>query len=172
MQVRVVIFGNSGSGKSTLARTVAATWKVPHLDLDTVAWGESETPTRQALDVSQAAIERFTAEHDSWVVEGCYADLLPFAIAQARQVIFLDPGTDACVANCRARPWEPHKYASKELQDARLPMLEDWVRSYPTRDDEYARSRHLKLLETFPGCSLHARSNDHDALDWLQTVSA
>ena len=32
--------------------------------------------------------------------------------------------------HCRARPWEPGKYATKADQDAKLPLLLDWVRAY------------------------------------------
>ena len=29
----------------------------------------------------------------------------------------------ACIANAKQRSWEPHKYASKEAQDANLELL-------------------------------------------------
>jgi aminoglycoside phosphotransferase len=44
--------------------------------------------------------------------------------------VFLNPGVEACVANARLRPWEPHKYASKAAQDANLEMLIAWIRDY------------------------------------------
>jgi hypothetical protein len=34
------------------------------------------------------------------------------------------------VANAFSRPWEPHKYLSKEAQDANLEMLMGWIRAY------------------------------------------
>lgn len=51
------------------------------------------------------------------------------------ELIFLNPGVEACVRHCRARPWESHKYPTRDAQDANLAMLIDWVRSYPSRDD-------------------------------------
>jgi hypothetical protein len=55
------------------------------------------------------------------------------------------------VQNCRARPWEPHKYASKAEQDANLPMLLDWVRAYDSRDDEFSLRAHRRLFKSFNG---------------------
>ena len=51
----------------------------------------------------------------------------------------------------RARPWEPHKYASKAEQDANLPLLLDWVRDYETRDDEFSLRSHRRLYDNFAG---------------------
>ena len=65
--------------------------------------------------------------------------------------MFLNPGVDTCVAHCRARPWEPHKYATPEAQDANLAMLIGWVRSYATRDDTCSLAAHQALYRSFPG---------------------
>ena len=80
-------------------------------------------------------------------MEGCYADLAELALAHATHLVFLNPGVEACVANCRARPWEPHKYSSAAAQDRNLPMLVEWVRGYATRDDEYSLRRHRELFD-------------------------
>ena len=61
------------------------------------------------------------------MIEGCYGDLIAAVLPRTTRLVFLNPGVDACIANCRARPWEPHKYASKEAQDANLAMLIGWV---------------------------------------------
>ncbi len=73
------------------------------------------------------------------------------ALSGASELRFLNPGVDACVANCRARPWGPHKYPSKEEQDARLDFLLDWVREYATRADEYSLAAHRRLYDAFGG---------------------
>lgn len=87
----------------------------------------------------------------SWVIEGCYADLIEFVTASATEMIFLNPSTDDCVANARRRPWEPHKYPSKEAQDTNLEMLIGWIRAYPDRDDPCSLKSHLALYERFGG---------------------
>ena len=46
MMNKVLIFGNSASGKSTLALKLASQYKLAHLDLDTIAWQASKSPTR------------------------------------------------------------------------------------------------------------------------------
>jgi hypothetical protein len=64
--------------------------------------------------------------------------------------VLLDPGVDACIANARARPWEPHKYDTKAAQDANLAMLLEWIAAYTTRDDAMSHAAHRALFEAFP----------------------
>lgn len=155
---RIIVLGNSGSGKSTLARALAATGQVPHLDLDTLAWAPTSPPTRRPLSASIAAITEFMDAHDTWVVEGCYADLLAAAADRCTRLVFLNPGVEACSANCRARPWEPHKYPSPEAQDQNLGMLLAWVRDYETRGDECSLQAHRRLFDRFAAEKLEATS--------------
>jgi adenylate kinase family enzyme len=155
---RVLIFGNSGAGKSTLARQLAAERGLAALDLDSLAWQPGMPPRRRPLAESAAAVRAFTALHPSWVVEGCYSDLLELALPECTELVFLNPGVDACVAHCIARPWEPHKYTSKAEQDARLPLLLDWVRDYETRDDEFSLRSHRRLYDHFAGLKRELRS--------------
>ncbi len=160
-----MIFGNSGSGKSTLARAKAGSLGCPHLDLDTVAWEEGlEVPTRRALGASEGAIRRFLAGHRSWVVEGCYADLLEFVTPEATLLIFLNPGVEVCVDNARARPFEPHKYPTKAAQDANLELLTGWIARYPERDDEFSLAAHRRIFDAYPGDKIELTSNERDAL--------
>ena len=107
---RIVIFGNSGSGKTTMARELSRRHGLPHLDLDSLAW---DVPAvRKPLDESNRLLENYLDEHEQWVIEGCYADLLAGAISRASELRFLNPGIEACIRNCRSRPWEPEKYLS------------------------------------------------------------
>lgn len=148
---RVVIFGNSGSGKSTLAKRLVLERGLAHLDLDTLAWAPTSPPERKPLEVSLRAIRQFTNENSAWVIEGCYADLLAFVCQSCDEMIFLNPGVEVCVANCRSRPWEPHKYPSKAAQDENLEMLIGWVREYETRSDDFSLASHRSLFDTFGG---------------------
>lgn len=146
---RIIVFGNSGSGKTTLARSLASDFGLAHLDLDQLAW--SAPGVRRPLAESEAAIRSFLQGQSDWVIEGCYADLLEIALPFCTELRFLNPGTEACVANCMARPWEPEKYPSKEAQDANLAFLLDWVREYDRRSDEYSLTRHRELFDRFSG---------------------
>lgn len=146
---RVLLFGNSGSGKTTMARALAVKHGLAHLDLDGLAW---EAPgVRRQREESVRAVHEFVEAHLEWVIEGCYGDILEAALPFASEVRFLNPGVEACLANCRARPWEPEKYASKEAQDEMLESLLGWVREYETRTDEYSLARHRELFERFGG---------------------
>jgi adenylate kinase family enzyme len=148
---RILIFGNSGAGKSTLARILAKAHGLAHLDLDVLAWEQADAPVRRALDRSRGEIEKFTAANNGWVIEGAYSNLLWLLLDECSELVFLNPGVEACVANCRSRPWEPHKYADPETQQRNLAFLLGWVREYESRDDEYSLSGHRWLFDRFNG---------------------
>jgi len=157
---RVVVFGNSGSGKSTLANLRANLLSCAHLDLDTVAWQAGQgSPTRRSLGDSEELIAPFLAENDCWVIEGCYSDLLELVIPHCTEIVFLNPGVEVCATNCRGRPWEPHKYASSEKQDANLPMLLAWVEQYTHRNDEFSLQSHRRIFDSFAGDKQEYTSN-------------
>jgi adenylate kinase family enzyme len=156
---RILIFGTSGSGKSTLARALSRIHRAEHLDLDVIAWRADQPTVRAAFDDSRRELMRFIERFDDWVIEGCYSDLLREAATYCTEMIFLNPGVEACVENCRSRPWEPHKYASREAQDANLGMLVEWVREYETREDEFSLTEHSKLYEQHQGKKAEYKSN-------------
>jgi adenylate kinase family enzyme len=149
--VRVVIIGNSGSGKSMLARRLAEAADVPVLDLDTIAWEPGPEPVRSSDAGALARLRAFCDASPGWVVEGCYGELARAALAWRPELLFLDPGEAACLANCRARPWEPHKYASREAQDAALPSLLRWVSDYYRREGELSLAFHRALFDAYDG---------------------
>ncbi|MCF6193003.1 MAG: hypothetical protein L3J46_01565 [Kangiellaceae bacterium] len=148
---KILIFGNSGSGKSTLAAKIAAADNIAHLDLDTLAWLPVVPPERASLTVSRAKIRDFTSKNESWVIEGCYADLLETVCPDVTEIIFLNLPVELCIENARNRPWEPHKYITKEAQDDNLSMLIDWITQYMKRDDEFSYKSHIKFYQSFMG---------------------
>lgn len=156
--MKVVVVGNSGSGKSTLAKRLSRARRLAHLDLDTLAWLPG--PVRRPLAESEAKIGEFIAACPQWIIEGCYADLLGTPLAHASRLVFLNPGVEACIANARARPFEPHKYATKEAQDANLGMLERWIREYETRTDEFSLQAHRTLFDAFAGPKVELTSRE------------
>lgn len=156
---RVLIFGNSGSGKSTRARALAESGGLAHLDLDVLAWLPAQPPQRRPLDECRQRIAEFTAENDSWVIEGCYADLLKLAEPLTDQMIFMNLDTGQCTANARNRPWEPHKYESRAAQDENLPMLLEWIADYPNRTDDCSLAAHERLFDEFAGPKVRITDN-------------
>lgn len=147
---RIIIFGNSGSGKSTLAKKYQNEG-LSHLDLDTIAWEMNPDPVRKSLNKSKALIDEFLNNNQSWVIEGCYSDLLEIVSKEATEAIFMNLSVEQCIANAKARPWEPHKYESKEAQDENLAMLIDWIKQYETRDDTFSYKAHQALFQKFKG---------------------
>jgi adenylate kinase family enzyme len=149
--MRIAILGNSGSGKSTLAHWLARRGDAAVLDLDMLAWIPGAEVLRRPLAESGAELRTFCERHPRWVIEGCYAGMIEVALSYRPTLIFLNPGTAICEAHCRARPWEPHKYASREAQDANLEPLLAWVRDYAQREGELSLASHRALFEAYDG---------------------
>lgn len=148
---KVLIFGNSGSGKSTLARRVCSAEGLSHLDLDTLAWNSTAPPERKCLNESRSDIFNFMHSSKGWVIEGCYSDLLEIILPFATEIIFMNLPIESCIENARNRPWESHKYASKEAQDKNLKMLIDWISQYSERTDTFSELAHNKLYSQYAG---------------------
>jgi len=156
--MRVLIFGNSGSGKTVYARQLAAAHALAHLDLDTIVWEPGRVAEMRTAQAVEADLRAFVDRQPAWVVEGCYGDLIEAAAPCCTELVFLNPGLEVCLANNRQRPWEPHKYASKQAQDEMLPTLLDWVRGYYTRDDPWSLARHRQLFDAFAGSKRELKS--------------
>ena len=156
---KILIFGNSASGKSTLAKRLAKTEKLAHLDLDLLAWQATTPPTRTPLVESTLAIELFIQQHESWVIEGCYSDLLTIAQSASTEILFMNLCIDDCIVNAKNRPWEPHKYDSKATQDANLAMLIEWISQYELREDTFSKSAHLDFYQNYAGMKKMLTSN-------------
>lgn len=151
--MRILIFGNSGSGKSTLAKHIAKQYNFAHLDLDPLAWSTAidGAPLRADLSEVACSIDDFTNEHEEWVIEGCYGNILSLLIKKATTMLFLDLPIETCIAHAKQRPWEPHKYESKASQDANLEMLIEWIQEYPNRTCDLSKISHSKLYNAFQG---------------------
>jgi len=157
---KIMIFGNSGSGKSTLAKKIMKEEGISHLDLDSIAW-LPETPAQRApLAESKYKIEEFINSNDSWVIEGCYADLLEIVAPLASEAVFMNLSAAQCIENAKNRPWEPHKYENKEAQDNNLEMLIEWIGQYTQRDDLFSYRSHLRLYEEFVGKKSMCKENE------------
>jgi adenylate kinase family enzyme len=149
--MRIAILGNSGSGKSTLAWWLANRSGAPLLDLDSVAWEPNSVAVARPEVTATSDVRTFCTSYASWVLEGCYANLVRSALPFSPILVFLDIGEEQCISNCRSRPWEPHKYSSKAAQDERLPFLLTWVHEYYVRGGEMSRSAHAATYAAYLG---------------------
>ncbi|HEY9467245.1 MAG TPA: hypothetical protein VIR54_29335 [Vicinamibacterales bacterium] len=178
--MRIAIVGNSGSGKSTLAGEIAAgknaaeaaqkpaAHPIATLDLDTVAWEPGKVALGRSPEAAAADVTAFCSTHDRWVVEGCYGALVAQTFAYSPILLFIDPGLEPCLTNCRNRAWEPHKYASKAEQDEKLEFLLSWVRGYYTRVDNLSWRAHQTLFESYRGLKLRLA---HHRTTWLDDLA-
>lgn len=149
--MRTLIFGNSGSGKSTLASKLASEHGIPHLDLDSIVWEPGKIAVQRNPKDIMASLVEFLSRHDAWVIEGCYGELVEAAAGHCTEMVFLNPGPEACLANNRRRPWEPHKYASADAQNAMLDNLQAWVAGYYQRQDAWSYQAHRRIFDAFEG---------------------
>jgi len=119
--------------------------------LDTLAWLPVTPPQRRPIEESLAAISDFIDVNESWVIEGCYTDLLELLANEADEFIFLNLKMDNCIANALVRPFEAHKFSSAEAQEQNQTLLLQWIREYKSREDECSYSAHRKFFDKFNG---------------------
>jgi adenylate kinase family enzyme len=172
--MRFAILGNSGSGKSTLASWLARSADLALLDLDSVAWEPAQPAVARSIALAEADVAKFCTGHTRWVLEGCYGNLIEAAYQFQPFLVFLNPGVESCTANCLNRPWEPHKYASKQEQDSNLKVLLSWVAEYYTRDGPMSLESHRTVFEKYPGRKVELQRvpqlspPDTEVLSWLR----
>lgn len=167
---QVIVLGNSGSGKSTLAIRLAETESLRRLDLDTLAWDPAQVTHLRPEGEVVAELREFIRRPGGWVIEGCYGNLVAPLLDSDVLLVLLDPGLERCLANCRARPWEPHKYPNPEAQAARLPFLLDWVADYYHRQDPLSLAHHTALFQAHHGPKCLLR--DAQAFQWPDQPSS
>ncbi|WP_144051451.1 shikimate kinase [Geminocystis herdmanii] len=142
---------------------------ISHLDLDTLAWEAQETPLRRSLSASVKDIKNFIHLHNNWIIEGCYGDLITEILPFINLLIFLNPDVDTCLNNAKNRAWESHKYKSLEAQNANLQFLEQWIKDYFDRQDEFSFSYHQQLFRSFSGKKIEYNHNwDNNLLKMIR----
>lgn len=149
--MKTLIFGNSGSGKSTLAQRLVQDHGLAHLDLDTIVWEPGKIAVPRAPEAVSESLQEFLRIHTNWVIEGCYGELIEATTNHCSELIFLNPGIEVCLEHNRHRPWEPHKYSSKQAQDEMLENLQTWVAGYYERQDQWSYHAHRQIFDTFSG---------------------
>ena len=130
---------------------LAARHGLAHLDLDAIVWEPGQIAVQRSSDAIRRSLAEFIESEKHWVIEGCYGELIEMAAPHCTELVFLNPGREACLANNRRRPWEPHKYASSAEQDAMLDTLQAWVAAYYERDDPWSYAAHRRIFDAFQG---------------------
>ena len=152
--MRVLVYGNSGSGKSTYAHALAIRYGIPHLDLDSIVWEPGQAAVQRPGEAIRNSLDSFLSSGAVWVIEGCYGELVEVAAENCTQLVFLNPGLTACLANNTRRPWEPHKYASLEQQNAMLATLQAWAAEYYTRGGPWSYDTHRRIFDAHEGAKV------------------
>ncbi len=114
--MKVILLGNAGAGKSTLAKKLIEREHAAILTLDEVAF-HTGSIDRKPLQDSVSEVQAFISRNESWIIEGCYADIIMPLLETCEELYFINPGIKTSIENCKKRPWEPDKFESKEEQD-------------------------------------------------------
>ena len=64
---------------------------------------------------------------------------------------FLNPGIDACIANCRKRQTAWEQDGRPDDNRGSIEELLEWVRQYDELDDEFSLTRHRAIFDQFSG---------------------
>lgn len=147
--MRFVILGNVGSGKSTLARALALRGALPLLEVDELTAAASRDPeARPRSDpvAVRAQIESFCRAPGGWVVAGTAGHLIQAVLAWQPELVFLNPGPDACLRNCRERSL--HRREPADLLAWQMQQVADYYR----RDgDERSLRTHRAIYDNYLG---------------------
>lgn len=84
---RIVILGTCGSGKSTLAKKLSHELKLPHVELDALAWNPN---WEMASDELFRKRVQEALEQDAWIVDGNYSVARDLIWPRAEVAIWLD----------------------------------------------------------------------------------
>lgn len=125
--------------------------KLTTIDLDEVYWLPDQPGVARPSEDSEVILRERLQDLSGWIIEGCYETLIESIADLEPTLLWLEPGEEACLTHCRERPWEPHKYPSKQAQDANLQMLLDWVSDYYRRDGAMSFKAHEALFNTWTG---------------------
>lgn len=155
-EIRIILMGNAGVGKTTMSREILKTKKASRLSLDEIAWNEGAK--RKPHEESRVELLKFINANPSWIIEGCYSDLIKEALPYCTELRFLNPGVLVSIEHCKRRPFESEKFATKEEQDINLQNLISWVSEYETRDDEYGLKQHRQIFDSFRGKKIEFNS--------------
>ena len=122
-----------------------------YLDLDSIVWEPGKVAVQRPCESVAASLRSFIDSQAAWVIEGCYGELVRAASTHCTLLVFLNPGMEACLANNLRRAWEPHKYASLELQNTMLSQLQEWVAGYYQRTVAWSYRVHREIFDAFAG---------------------
>jgi adenylate kinase family enzyme len=153
--MRYAILGNAGAGKSTLAQSLGAKLHITPIDLDKIFWEPDQPGIARQTIKAQSLLRAELNGKPSWIIEGCYEELIQSIFDLKPILVWLDPGVNVCQKHCRERPWETHKYSSKAAQDKNLPMLLNWVSDHYERTGSMSYEAHKELYDSYRGRKEH-----------------
>jgi adenylate kinase family enzyme len=151
---RVLVAGMSGAGKSTLARQVAASLRLPYVELDGLFHGPRWEPRAAFLDDV-----RTLAASPRWVTEWQYAQARGLLLERADTVIWLDFDRRVVMSRVIRRSMRRAAFRQRLFND-NVERWRDWLEhDHPVRwawthlerkRDDFAsvltRAEHIELL--------------------------
>ena len=84
---RISVVGTTGSGKTTLACEISRGLGLPHIELDTLFWGQDWTQTPDDVFVERVSA---AVAGERWVIDGNYSRVRDLVWKRAETVVYLD----------------------------------------------------------------------------------
>jgi len=87
--IRISVVGTCGSGKTTTAQALTRCLELPHVELDSHAWGPGWSAVPDEIFPAAVAQE---AASDRWIIDGNYGKCRDLVWARADTIVWLDYG--------------------------------------------------------------------------------
>ncbi len=84
---RISVVGTTGSGKTTTAQEISKRLNIPHIELDSLYWGENWEGVPE--DVFHSRVRK-AVSGEEWVIDGNYSRIRPLIWERAEMVVYLD----------------------------------------------------------------------------------
>lgn len=142
---RILIMGNGGAGKTWLARRLGECLHHPIIHLDDMHWEPGRYGVARDRTLRNEMVQA-VAEHDTWIMEGVYGQLVNMVLKRVTALIWIDLPEEACIANVKARGIQGGE------SQTQFDGLLKWVAEYRTRTDNWnSFEAHARLFAAFPG---------------------
>lgn len=164
---KILILGNSGSGKSYAAKRLSEFSGIPATHLDKIFWEPGGCNIKRSRDLVRRDLDQ-AKDCDSWIIEGCFGDLIKYCAPVADLLLFLDLPWHECESNLKARGYEPEKWSDQDLGRRQFSDLLTWASGYWSRNDKFSRSYHSDIYDSHSTAKVRLVSS-HDVNKWLSS---
>jgi len=159
--------GNAGSGKSYLASAIAAAWRLPVINLDSIFWMPGGYIEKRPSDDAHGEVLRRQAG-EQWIFEGVYGELIALLIDRTEYLIWLDVNWTTCQQSLVARRLLTPERERQKTESSFNALLE-YAAAYWSREGPCSQVGHRAIFDQFPRTKQRLQSRKETA-DFLRTI--